>query len=217
MKTVKSIKNTKQAAVIVYNLSITWDPLQPLWDAFWSHFCNLGTFFGALWLLFLCRKTNWGARGAKRSAKVKFPNIKSFFGTPFGSLFWRFMCFSYEIIMLFHCVFKTLFLLSFSCVFEQVGTVKSIKNTAHGSKNYVCWKSNKIGPEPGLGWIWESFLVSSWWHMSFFVEQMSAGKQNEKRYPQKVKLVETGRSQGSWTAPLKSKIFWVINNNWTRK
>ena len=90
------------------------------------------------------------------------------------------------------------------------------KNTAQGSKNCVCWKSQKIGPEPGLGWIWESFWVSSWWQMLFLVEKMSAGKQSEKRYPRKVKQVPMGRSQGSWTAPLKSKEFWVINNNCTR-
>ena len=107
--------------------------------------------------------------------------------------------------MFFHCVFKTLFLFGFSCVFEQVGTVKSIKNTAQGSKNYVCWKSNKIGPGPGLGWIWESFLGSSWWQMCFFVEKVSARKQSEKRYPRKVKLPWMGRSQGSWTAPPKVK------------
>ena len=115
-----------------------------------------------------------------------------------------------------HCLFKALFLFSFGCVFEQVETVKSIKNTAQGSKNSVCWKSNKIGPRPGLGWIWESFLGFSWWTMCFFVEKMSAGKQSEKRYPRKVKLPWMGLSQGSWAAPLKSKIVWVINNNWTR-
>ena len=191
-----------------------------------THFNHFGISFGVIFAtlgpplehfgcFFWVTKTTWGARGANRGAKVKSRGRESLFGTPFESLFWRFMCFSQEILVWFHCVFKTLSSLSFSCVFEQVGTVKSIKNTAQGSKNYVCWKSNKIDPEPGLGWIWESFLVSSWWQMSFFVEKMSAGKQSEKRYPRKVKQVPMGRSQGSWTAPLKSKIFWVINNNWT--
>jgi len=72
VETVKSIKNTAHAAVIFYNLSITWDPLQPLWDLFWSNFCDLGTTFGALWLYFLSKKTTWGARGANRGAKVTF-------------------------------------------------------------------------------------------------------------------------------------------------
>ena len=87
VQTVKSIKNTAQAAVIFYNLSITWDPLQPLWDSFWSHFCNLGTTFGALWLHLLSKKTNWGARGATRGAKVKFPNFRHPFGHHLGVYF----------------------------------------------------------------------------------------------------------------------------------
>lgn len=126
------------------------------------------------------------------------------------------MVFSHEVIIFFHGVFKALFLCSFLCVFEQVGTVKTINDIAQGSKNSVCRKSNKIGPGPGLGWIWESFLGSSWRQMWFFVEKMSARKQAEKRYPRKVKQVQTVMSQGSLTAPLKSKIVWVINNNWTR-
>ena len=67
--------------------------------------------------------------------------------------------------MFFHCVFKDVFLCSFLCVFEQVGTVKTIKNTAQGSKNSECRKSKKIGPGPGLGWILESFLGSNWRQM----------------------------------------------------
>ena len=43
--------------------------------------------------------------------------------------------------MFFHGVFKALFLFNFLCVFEQVGTVKTIKNTAQGSKNSLCGKS----------------------------------------------------------------------------
>ena len=78
--------------------------------------------------------------------------------------------------MFFHCVFKALFLCSFLCVFEQVGTVKTIKNTAQGSKNSVCRKSKKIGPGPGLGWISESFLGSSWRQMWFFVEKNECKK-----------------------------------------
>ena len=179
-------------------------------------FATLGPPLEHFGCIFWVKKTTWGARGANRGTNVRFPHFKSFWGTPFGSLFWRFLVFVHEIIMCFHCLFKALFLLSFCCVFEQVGTVKSFKNTAQGSKNNVCWKSNKIGPGPGLGWIGESFSRSSWRQMCFFVEQMSAGKPSEKRYPRKVKQVPMGRSQGSWTAPLKSKIFWVINNNWTR-
>ena len=168
-------------------------------------FATLGHFVEHFGCILFSKKTNWGARGATRGAKVKFPNIKSLFGTPFGNLFWRFMCFSDEIIMFFHCVFKTLFLLSFSCVFEQVGTVKSIKNTPQGSKNYVCWKSNKIGPEPGLGWIWESFLVSSWWHMSFFVKKWVQENRVKKGTPEKWNY--GGWAPGLLGSPLKSKIF----------
>ena len=138
--------------------------------------------------------------------KRHFPNFDSLLGTPFESRFLKISCFLQEIIMFFHCVFKALFLCSFLCVFEQVGTVKTIKNTAQGSKNSVCIKSKKIGPGPGLGWILESFVGSSWRQMWFFVEKMSAKKQAEKRYPRKVKQVQTVMSQGSLTAPLKSKI-----------
>ena len=75
--------------------------------------------------------------------KGDFPSKSSFFGTPFGSLFCRFIAFSHEIIMFFHGVSKALFLFDFWCVFEQVGTVKTIKNTAQGSKNSECRKSKK--------------------------------------------------------------------------
>ena len=75
--------------------------------------------------------------------KKDFPGKSSLFGTPFESLFCRFIAFSHEIIMFFHVVFKALFLCSFLYVFEQVGTVKTIKNTAQGSKNNVCRKSKK--------------------------------------------------------------------------
>ena len=138
--------------------------------------------------------------------KGDFPSKSSLFGTPFGSLFCRFIAFSHAIIMFFHGVSKALFLFDFWCVFEQAGTVKTIKNTAQGSKNSVCKKSQKNWPGPGLGWIWESFLGSSCRQMWFFVEKMSARKQAEKRYPPKVKQLQTVMSQGSLTAPLKSKI-----------
>ena len=70
------------------------------------------------------------------------------------------------------------------------------------------------------GQVWDGFWSHFWGPVGdkcdFFVEKMSAKKQAEKRYPRKVKRVETVMSQGSLTAPLKSKIVWVINNNWTR-
>ena len=70
--------------------------------------------------------------------KGDVPRKVSFFGTPFGSLFCRGIVFSFEINMFFHGVFKALFLFSFLCVLEQVGTVKMIKNTAQGNKHSVC-------------------------------------------------------------------------------
>ena len=57
---------------------------------------------------------------------------------------------------------------------------------------------------------WDGFWSHFWGPVGdkcdFFVEQMSAKKHAEKRYPRKVKRVETVMSQGSLTAPLKSKI-----------
>ena len=93
--------------------------------------------------------------------------------------------------------------------------METIKNTAQGSKNSVCRKSTKFGPGPGLGWIWESFVGSSCRQMCFFVEKMSARKQADKKVPPKSETTPEVMSQGSLTAPLKSKSVWVINNNWT--
>ena len=95
-------------------------------------------------------------------------------------------------------------------------TVKSIKNTAQGSKHIMCWKSTKKGPGPGLGWIWDSFLRSSWRQMCFCVEQISAKKESEKRYPQTWNNWLWAGPRAPGQPPLKSKIVWVINNNWTR-
>ena len=135
------------------NLSITWDPLQPLWDPFWSHFCNLGMTFGALWLHVFSKKTDWGARGATRGAKVEFPNIRAPIWTPFVSLLPKISDFVHEIIMCVHCLFKALCWLSCWCVFEQVDTVKSIENIAQASNNSVCRKSKKLVQ----GQVWDGF------------------------------------------------------------
>jgi hypothetical protein len=89
---------------------ITWEPLLPLWDPFWSHFCNPGITFGALWLHLFDKKTVWGARGATRGAKVEFPKIKSPIWTLFGSNFLKISCFLHEFDMFSHCLFKALFL-----------------------------------------------------------------------------------------------------------
>ena len=107
--------------------------------------------------------------------------------------------------MCFHCVFKVLFSCVFVCVFEQVGTVKTIKNTAHGSNNNVRIKFPKIGPGPGLGWIWESLLGSSWRPMYFVVEKMSAKKQAEKTVPPKSETGPDGHVPGLPDSPPKVK------------
>ena len=90
--------------------------------------------------------------------KGDFPSKYSFVGTPFGSFFCRFIVFSHEIIMFFHCVFKALFLCSFLCDFGQVGAVKAIKNTAQGSKNSVCRTSKKWVQ----GQVWDGFGSHVW-------------------------------------------------------
>ena len=84
--------------------------------------------------------------------------------------------------------------------------MKTIENTAQGSKNSECRKSKK----KVQGQAWDGFGSHFWGPVGdkcdFVVEKMSARKQAEKRYPRKVKQVPTVMSQGSLTAPLKSKI-----------
>ena len=64
--------------------SITWDSFLPFLDPLWRHIYNLGTTIGALWVNFRVTKTNWGAGGATRGAKVRSPNINSLVWIPFG-------------------------------------------------------------------------------------------------------------------------------------
>ena len=192
-----------------------------------THFYHFGIHFGVTFAslapllehfgyIFRTKKRPEAPEVSPEVPKGDFPSKSSLFETPFGSLFCRFIAFSHEIIMFFHCVFKALFLSNFLCVFEQVGTVKTIKNTAQGTKNSECRKSKKMVQ----GQVWDGFWSHFWGPVGdkcgFFVEKMSARKQAGKRYPRKVKQVETVMSQGSLTAPVKSKIVWVINNNWTR-
>jgi hypothetical protein len=83
---------------------------------FWSHFCHLGVTFGALWLHFLCKKTDWGAKGATRGAKEENPEIKSPILTPFGGHFLYIFTFFSK-----NNVFKYVFFkLCFYCVFGAV-------------------------------------------------------------------------------------------------
>ena len=71
-----------------------------------------------------------------------------------------------------------------------------------------------LPPAIHLNGIWVNFGIHLMTDV-YFCWKSECKKTEWKRYPRKVKVLETGRSQGSWTAPLKSKIFWVINNNWT--
>ena len=98
-------------------------------------FASLGPLLEHFGYIFLAKKRPEAPEVPPEVPKGDFPSKSSFFGTPFGSLFCRFIVFSHEINMFFHGVSKALFLFNFWCVFEQVGTVKTIKNTAQGSKN----------------------------------------------------------------------------------
>jgi hypothetical protein len=65
---------------------------------------------GALWQHFLSKKTDWGAKGAIRRAKVESPKITSPIWTPFGGHFLKISDFFQENHVYFHCFFKALFL-----------------------------------------------------------------------------------------------------------
>jgi hypothetical protein len=93
--------------------------------------------------MFLVRKQPGAPKVPPEAPKLHFPRKKSLGGTPFGNRFLKMSCSLQEIIMFFHCVFKAFVFLSFLGVFEQVGTVKAIKNIAQGHKNSVCRKSTK--------------------------------------------------------------------------
>ena len=116
-----------------------------------THFCHFGLTFGVTFAslgpllehfgyIFWAKKRPEAPEVPPEVPKGDFPNLVSLFGTPFGSLFSRFLVFCRKSACFFHCVFKAVFLCSFLCVFEQVGTVKTIKNTAQGSKNSECRK-----------------------------------------------------------------------------
>ena len=137
--------------------------------------------------------------------KRHFPNFDSLLGTPFESRFLKISCFLQEIIMFFHCVFKALFLCSFLCVFEQVGTVKTIKNIAQGSKNSVCIKSLKIGPGPGLGWMWESFFGAQLAANVVFCRKNECNKTSWKKVPPKSETSPDGHVPGLPDSPPKVK------------
>ena len=109
-----------------------------------------------------------------------------------------------------------MFLCSFLSVFEQVGTVKTIKNTAQGSKNSECRKSKKIGPGPGLGWILESFLGSSWRQMWLFCRKNECKKTSWKKVPPKSETGPYGHVPGLPDSDPKVKDFSNKNNNWAR-
>ena len=98
---------------------ITLEPLLPLWDAFWSHFCNPGITFGAPWLHFFDQKTVWGAKGATRGAKVKFPTKSSSIWTLFGSLFLKISSLLHEILMFFSVSFQGFVFVVFLRVFNK--------------------------------------------------------------------------------------------------
>ena len=106
--------------------------------------------------------------------------------------------------MCFHRFFKALFLLGFWWVFEQVKPVKSIKTLRRPAKITSAEnKQNRSRARFGmdLGVIFGVQLVTN----VFFCRTNECRKTVWKKYPRKVKRVETGRSQGSWTAPPKVK------------
>ena len=43
-----------------------WTSCLSLWHHFGSQFCHLGVTFGALWIHFLCKKTDWGTKDAPK-------------------------------------------------------------------------------------------------------------------------------------------------------
>ena len=173
------------------------ESLLQAWDHFWS---TLATFFEQ-------KNDLRRQRCHQRCQREIFLTLSHFLGPHLGVFFARFLVFCRKSSCFFHCVFKAVFLSSFLSVFEQVGTVKTIKNTAQGSKNNECRKSKKSVQ----GLVWDGFGSHFWGPVGdkcVFLSKKSVQKKKQagKRYPRKVKQLQTVMSQGSLTAPLKSKI-----------
>ena len=106
--------------------------------------------------------------------------------------------------MFVHCVFKALFLCSFLCVFEQVGTVETIKNTAQGSKNSVCrQKQNRSRARFGmdLGVIFGVQLATN----VVFCRKNECKKTSRKKVPPKSETSPDGHVPGLPGSPPKVK------------
>ena len=73
-------------------------------------FASLGPLLEDFGYIFLVKKRAEAPEVPPEVPKGDFPGKSSLFGTPFESLFCRFIVFSHEIIMCFHVVFKALFL-----------------------------------------------------------------------------------------------------------
>ena len=117
------------------------ESLLQAWDHFWS---TLATFFEQ-------KNDLRRQRCHQRCQREIFLTLTHFLGPHLGVFFARFLVFCRRSSCFFHCVFKAVFLSSFLSVFEQVGTVKTIKNTAQGSKNSECRKSKKNRSRARLG------------------------------------------------------------------
>jgi hypothetical protein len=111
-KALRAVRRARIQSSVISRILDTWDSLLPFWDSFWGHFCNLGTTFGPLRVHFSAKKITWGARGATRGVKGRYPKINLFCLTPFGSLFKRFLVFP----LIYHIFSSDLFKGLFFCV-----------------------------------------------------------------------------------------------------
>ena len=171
------------------------ESLLQAWDHFWS---TLATFFEQ-------KNDLRRQRCHQRCQREIFPTWCHFLGPHLGVFFARFLVFCRRSSCFFHCVFKAVFLCSFLSVFEQMGTVKTIKNTAQGSKNSECRQLKKTGPGPGLGWILESILGSSCRQMWLFCWKNECKKTSWKKVPPKSETTGDGHVQGLPDSPPKAK------------
>ena len=120
-----------------------------------THFCQFGLTFGVTFAslgpllehfgyIFRAKKRPEAPEVPPEVPKGDFLEKCNFLGPHLAAFSEDLLFFLMKSLCFFHGVFKALFLFSVLYVFEQMGTVKTIKNIAQGSKNSVCIKSKKL-------------------------------------------------------------------------
>ena len=108
-----------------------------------------------------------------------------------------------------------MFLTCFSCCLEQLGPVKSSRNTVGSFKNTTYRKSAKINPRSVFWWISGALWVRFFTILTLFCEKSASENGSEKWCPPRVKRGPLPGPGGSRTAPLACALFQTRNNNYS--